>query len=214
MPASPPGPEILRLWPTQFLRHTLPGADRANPLLAALVLDRDARRAQMTTGYLDDDIFAVDDPAVQWLRQCVGRAVLDYAKTAGVDVELDWHLQGWANVNRFGDYHNLHNHPHSWASGTYYVQVPAPDADATTGRDDLNPGCISFFDPRPQANMNAIRGDGQVDPEFRILPKPGEILLWPAFIHHLVHPNLSRETPRISISFNVVLRWRDSYVPA
>jgi hypothetical protein len=60
--------------------------------------------------------------------------------------------------------------------------------------------------------MLAIRDDPQVDPEYRILPRPGEILLWPAFLHHLVHPNLS-DDPRISISFNIVLRWKDAYLP-
>ncbi|MGF1610571.1 MAG: putative 2OG-Fe(II) oxygenase [Kiloniellales bacterium] len=43
-------------------------------------------------------------------------------------------------------------------------------------------------------------------------PSPGLLLLWPAFLFHFVHPNLSRE-PRISISFNVVLKWSDDYLP-
>ena len=73
-----------------------------------------------------------------------------------------------------GDYHNLHNHPHSWLSGTYYVSVPNQE-EADVFRSDLNPCAISFFDPRPQANMNSIRNDGQVDPEFRILPNNGDI---------------------------------------
>jgi hypothetical protein len=38
------------------------------------------------------------------------------------------------------------------------------------------------------------------------------LLLWPGFLHHLVHVNLDREA-RISVSFNVVLRWRDEYLP-
>ena len=105
----------------------------------------------------------------------------------------------------------LHNHPHSWLSGTYYVNVP-DQSDAETYRSDLNPGAISFFDPRGQANMNAIRGDGQVDPEHRILPTGGDLLLWPAFLHHLVHPNMA-EVPRISVSFNVVLKWKPEYMP-
>jgi Putative 2OG-Fe(II) oxygenase len=45
------------------------------------------------------------------------------------------------------------------------------------------------------------------------MPKPGEILLWPAFLTHFVHPNLS-ETPRISISFNAVLKRSDAYLPS
>ena len=79
-------------------------------------------------------------------------------------------------------------------------------------RSDLNPAAISFFDPRPQANMNAIRDDAQVDPEHRILPVAGDLMLWPSFLHHLVHPNMS-DAPRISVSFNVVLKWKNDYIP-
>jgi len=107
-------------------------------------------------------------------------------------------------------YHNLHNHPHSYLSGTYYIKVPEQPAGF---RSDLNPGAISFFDPRPQANMGAISGDGQIDPELRITPEPGLILLWPSFLHHLVHPNLS-EDARVSVSFNVLLKNTERYLPS
>jgi uncharacterized protein (TIGR02466 family) len=193
------------------MRHVLPGADQANAVLAGLIEDMDARSADMTVDYLDADFFQNRHPAVAWLKVCIDRAVLDYARHTGVDYKLEWRLQAWANVNRFGDYHNLHNHPHSWLSGTYYVQVPQT-AGGRRGRSDLNPNAISFYDPRPQANMTAIRNDPQVDPEHRLVPKAGEVLIWPAFLHHMVHVNLS-ETPRISISFNVVLRWKDEYLP-
>jgi len=168
-------------------------------------------RADMTVDYTTDNIFITDHPALVWLRQCCDRAVLDYARHSGIDYDLDWILQGWANVNMRGDYHNLHNHPHSWLSGTYYVAVP-DQSNADTFRSDLNPCAISFFDPRPQANMNAIRNDGQVDPEHRIMPRAGDLFIWPAFLHHLVHPNMS-DMPRISISFNVVLKWKNDYIP-
>ena len=46
---------------------------------------------------------------------------------------------------------------------------------------------------------------GQFDPEFRRLPRAGELFLWPAFLHHLVHPNLV-DVPRLSISFNIVIQ--------
>ncbi len=165
----------------------------------------------MTTRYLDDNLLASEDPALVWLRECINHAVIQYIKEAGIDYALDWQLQGWGNINRFGDYHNLHNHPHAWLSGTYYVRVPKAPADLP-GRADRDPGAISFFDPRPQANMNAIRKDGQIDPEFRIQPVAGEILLWPAFLHHFVHPNLSHDE-RVSISFNVVLRSSSNLLP-
>ena len=82
---------------------------------------------------------------------------------------------------------------------------------ADTFRSDLNLGAISFFDPRPQANMGAVSGDDQFDPESRRLPDAGELFLWPAFLHHLVHPNLV-DVPRLSISFNVMLRNKANYL--
>jgi uncharacterized protein (TIGR02466 family) len=211
MTQPPASPEFTALWPTTLMRHTLPGADAANPILAQLIEEMDGQSADMTADYLGGDLFAHPHPALGWLKSCLDRAVLDYARHIGIAYDLDWCLQAWPNVNRFGDYHNLHNHPHSWASGTYYVRVPSGEAPAG-GRSDRDPNAISFFDPRPQANMLAIRSDPQVDPEHRLLSKAGEVLLWPAFLHHLVHVNLSQEA-RISISFNVVLRWRDEYLP-
>ncbi|MDH3667590.1 MAG: TIGR02466 family protein [Paracoccaceae bacterium] len=204
-------PEFTALWPTTLMRHALPGAEAANPVLAELIEGMDAAQHDMTADYLAGDLFDHPHPALGWLKSCLDRAVLDYARHAGIDYDLEWRLQAWPNLNRFGDYHNLHNHPHSWLSGTYYVQMPGGTA-REGGRSDRDPNAISFFDPRPQANMLAIKGDPQVDPEHRLLPRPGEVLIWPAFLHHAVHVNLSQE-PRISISFNVVLRWKDTYLP-
>ena len=60
--------------------------------------------------------------------------------------------------------------------------------------------------------MTAIKNDPQVEPEFTIAPKPGMILLWPSFVMHFVHPNLSEE-PRISISFNLMVKNPTDYLP-
>jgi len=60
--------------------------------------------------------------------------------------------------------------------------------------------------------MNAIRNDPYVDPEYTVRPEPGMLLMWPAFINHFVHPNLSK-TMRVSISFNIMLKWSDHYLP-
>lgn len=202
--SDPSRPTFRRLWPTLFLQMTLPGHAEANAVLSQLLLAEDAATENLTTKYLGQDLFRNPHPAVAWLRQCAERAVRDYAAEAGLDYRPDADLQAWANVNRLGDYHNLHNHPHAWLSGTYYVAVP-DQSGAVRHRDDLNPGAISFFDPRAQANMTAVRGDGQFDPELRLLPRAGELFLWPSFLHHLVHPNLV-EVARISVSFNAVLR--------
>jgi uncharacterized protein (TIGR02466 family) len=199
--------QFQQLWPTLFMSLSLPGAEAANSVLSDLFLQKDDSTEALTEHYLDQDLFKQPHPAIGWLRQCFERAVLDYAVQSGLDYKPIFDLQAWVNINRRGDYHNLHNHPHSWLSGTYYVAVPDQRMDRRH-RSDLNPGAISFFDPRAQANMTAVRGDGQFDPEYRRLPNPGELFLWPSFLHHLVHPNQA-DTPRISVSFNVVLRTKN-----
>jgi uncharacterized protein (TIGR02466 family) len=205
------GPHFTQLWPTVLMRTALPGAAQANPVLAQVIEGLDAASDDMTTAYLSGNFLANPHPAVAWLKSCFDRAVLDYARGTGVAYELAWQLQAWPNVNRFGDYHNLHNHPHSWLSGTYYVAVPEGE-DAAPGRSDRTPNAISFYDPRPQANMLAVRDDPNVDPEHRIQPRPGDLLLWPGFLHHMVHVNLSHAA-RISVSFNVVLPMKSAYLP-
>ena len=204
-------PTFLNLWPTVFMQLSLPGHESANPVLADLILSKNVEVQNMTENYNEDNIFNMDHPVIFWLQQCIDKAIDDYSKNSGINYTLNWKLQGWGNVNMKGDYHNLHNHPHSWLSGTYYVNVP-DQTDAEIFRNDLNPASISFFDPRPQANMNSIKNDKQVDPEYRVLPQSGDLFIWPAFIHHLVHPNMS-DAPRLSLSFNVIVECSDELIP-
>jgi hypothetical protein len=134
-------------WPTVFLHRTLPGAELANKALSAFVLELEAGNRDLTTDYLGGNLLANDHPAIAWLRDCINRTVADYFRQLGMDYQIDWSLQGWANVNRLGDYHDPHNHPHSYLSGNYYVQTPT-DRAPLQSRKDARPGAISFYDPR------------------------------------------------------------------
>ena len=70
-------PQFLDLWPTQLMRIRLPGADAANPVLAGVIMERNAGLEDMTVDYTSDNLFASEHPAVQWLHQCCNRAILD-----------------------------------------------------------------------------------------------------------------------------------------
>ena len=141
----------------------------------------------------------------------MGYIVIDYLKSVGINYAVDWQIHAWTSINRRGDYHDTHNHPHSYLSGSYYLKVPIK-APLRKNRKDLRPNHITFYDPRPGVNMLSIKNDAYIDPEFTLFPEPGLLLLWPGFLNHFVHPNLSDET-RISISFNIVLKWHDHYLP-
>lgn len=199
------------LWPLLLLERTLPGHEHANLELERLIVEREAGNADLTTDYLQDNLLALDNPAVEWLKQCIHKSALDYCQRAGMDYPLTWSVQGWANINRSGDYHDPHNHPYAYLSGTYYVRVPQAKV-LSRNRADVRPGCITFYDPRGSVNMTAIKQDPQVEPEFTVTPRPGMILLWPAFLMHFVHPNLSQQ-PRISLSFNLILKNPTDYLP-
>ena len=203
---------FVSLWPTLVMRRRLPGAGDANVALARLIEDMLATNPALTTDYRAGDFLVLDHPGPQWLRQCVDVSVRDYLRQQGVAAGVRWYSHGWANVNALGDYHDPHNHPHAYLSGTYYVRVPT-DRATKANRSDVRPGCITLYDPRGAANMTAIRGDWNVDPEYTVRPEPGLILLWPAFLMHFVHPNLS-STPRLSVSFNVMLERAGEHLPA
>lgn len=209
---TPDSSGLISLWPTNLMQRRLPGYEKPNELLRMMILKLDEKAENLTTDYLSVEFLHSEHPATSWLLQCVNKTVIDYLHGMGQQYKSRWRVQSWPNVNQFGDYHDLHNHPHSYLSGTYYVHVPQARQDLP-GRADRRPGAISFYDPRPQANMTAIKGDPQIEAEYTLMPEPGTILLWPSFLHHFVHPNLSDEA-RISVSFNIVLNWSDELLPA
>lgn len=206
------GDGFIELWPTLFVRRELADHALHDAELLDLIDELETKRTDLTTDYLGSDFFNMDHPAVDWLRREINNVVIGYLRHLGVAYPVKWLVQGWPNVNRFGDYHDPHNHPHAYLSGTYYVKMPAK-LEELHSRSDVRPGRISFYDPRTGINMGAIRDDPYIDPEYTVLPEPGLLLMWPSLLHHFVHPNLSRET-RVSVSFNIVLRWSDDYLPA
>ncbi len=203
---------VTDLWPTKFYNRHLPEFEEPTRLLIKLVREMDKTHRNLTTDYRDNNLLNLDHPGANWLRQQVNQSVIDYFQSVGIDYAVNWQIHAWANINRRGDYHDAHNHPRSYLSGTYYLKIPR--SRKTSGqRPDLRPGHITFYDPRPGINMNSINKDPYVDPEHTVLPNPGDLLMWPAFLNHFVHPNLSDET-RISISFNIILKWSDHYLPS
>lgn len=200
-----------QLWPVVILERRVPGHEAPNAHLLRLIQTLYEDNPALSTDYRSTDFLDTEDPAVAWLAGCINVTVRDYFTHVGIDYDVHWTLQAWPNVNVLGDYHDYHNHPRAYLSGTYYLQVPTGRV-SSSNRADVRPGCITLYDPRPMVNMNAIKGDPYVEPEYTITPTPGTVLLWPGFLNHFVHPNLS-STARISVSFNVILTGDGDYLP-
>jgi uncharacterized protein (TIGR02466 family) len=190
------------VWPTMLVSRRLPGFEQPTKELAAYIERQEARQADFTARYLEQNFFSSDSPAVNWLKRQIDQTTTSFLLHAGIDRPLSWTNFGWYNVNRYGDHHAPHTHPWSYLSGTYYVQVPPLPANF----DDpcAAPACISFYDPRTCANMVTVGTEPDARPAHVVRPAAGTLLLWPAPVQHSVHPNLSAES-RISISFNIAM---------
>jgi len=202
-------PQPLALWPTLLARCRMDGHAQHNPGLVELVERMDVEAEQMTSRYRASDILALEHPDVAWLRAGIDAAIDGYLKGVGVDYPVGWEVRGWANVNHRGDYHSPHNHGWSYLSGTYYVRVPEQPAGAAAP--GAPPAAISFYDPRAAVNMLAVGDEALAQREHPVRPGAGNLLLWNSFVNHSVHPNLA-EVTRISISFNVALKWSQRFV--
>ena len=102
----------------------------------------------------------------------------------------------WANINYQGGYNRPHIHPNTLFSGVYYVHAQP------------NSGKLICNDPRPGIQtVMPVRKPGQPPKhlwrETHLEPKPGRIIMFPAWLWHSVEPNQSNDI-RISVSFNFI----------
>lgn len=142
-------------------------------------------------------------PAVQQLRarlETFARAILAQfsrvSQSGGAAGDSPVRIEGWANVLRRGQYNSVHCHPNALWSMVYYVtgnRVPAQHPFS---------GKLELLDPRPGANLT-IDERSALQGRLLINPSPGQIVAFPAWLLHQVHP-LFDDAPRMSVAVNVL----------
>ena len=97
----------------------------------------------------------------------------------------------WLNVQGTNGFNHTHVHSGGWYSGVFYLKCCEKS------------GNITFTDPRPGAEMSLYHQftNGEIQ---TISPKPGDLILFPSWLPHLVEPNYSNDD-RISVAFNIEL---------
>ena len=146
-----------------------------NQTLIDLITNLTLTYCQIVTSHVQDDIALTDD-AIEKLKKEENEFV--------AQIQSIWYVKMKA-----GDFHILHEHSTSGAtfSGAIYLDVP-----------EL---------PWPQGNINWIPpggGNTMYNGTWQFNPKPGDILMWPAWLLHTVYPFRSNKE-RIMISFNSIL---------
>lgn len=192
METNGPAVELIKLWPSIFLEQDLPGHEAPTRRLIDLAAQRG-----------DEGVFAIDDPAVQWLKSQVAHGVGMYLRRSGQIQAPNWGARGHFESYEPAGYRTLANQPGAFLAGMYVLTWPSSQ-DAGGRRDDALPGFVSFYDPRAGMNMNAIKRDPYHGYHHSLKPRPGLLLMWPAHVGRFVHPNWSVEAA-LAVSFGVQL---------
>ena len=122
------------------------------------------------------------------------KPVHDYIDEHTVTTELI-HGEAWVNINPLGGYNIQHIHPNSDYACVYYV------TDSTVPIVLSHPNEFTYFNHQVSIKRDVVQQYGICSSE-KIVPKKGDILLFPAYVPHHVESNTVSED-RISISWNI-----------
>jgi uncharacterized protein (TIGR02466 family) len=187
------------LFATPLILDEVQGADARDAELERLILARRAEHPGLKLsnrgGWQSSHDFTswAGEPG----RALVARAAeLATAHSVAADGSAPrWAVEAWANVSGPGAFNMPHVHGGSYWSAVYYVRTGAGDG-----------GQLVLHDPRmPGLRMHApglrFRNAG---PELRveIKPKPGLMVLFPAWLSHSVEP-WDGNGERISVAMNI-----------
>jgi len=211
MTPDTPQDQFIEQFPTLLLHRRFTDNAALNNELAALV-----RKMQDTTanaaagsstygGYQTDTNFLyMENTAVKALQQLIRATLQIYlprffrAELSSAPKSVDARLWGWAVLMQAGDYNTPHVHPDAHISGVYYVEVPAIVGES---REDRMGGSLTFYDPRPGAEMYQIRCRRI---QHNVTPQPGDLVMFPSYHRHAVFP-FRCAGERISVAFNARL---------
>ena len=97
--------------------------------------------------------------------------------------------QSWINYSNQGDYHHRHNHPNSYLSGVYYIDVDDTDS-------------IVFTRPAPSSFSIQPKSHNLYNSDSVWIPaKKDHLIVFPSWLEHEVE-TLNKSHTRISLAFN------------
>lgn len=114
--------------------------------------------------------------------------------------EYAWKFAAWCMMYRDRGYATPHTHPNCHFSGVYYVDVGADEeAELTMATGvKIKPGAFEAIDTR---GVNSSAPGLMLQPGFRIAPKVGQMIAFPSWLPHFVHP-VQGDHERICVACN------------
>jgi uncharacterized protein (TIGR02466 family) len=191
---------------TIFVSYEWPDTDDLNLELAELILaeeksDDKGRGIRSNAGGWQSrgNLIMRPEPAIEALKQRMETMVFSLlgavVRKDGTERTFTLLFDSWANVCRNGNYNVVHTHPNAMWSIVYYVTTGEPDTSITGN------GMLELLDPRESANYIQVPNT-ILDARTFIENRPGRMVLFPAWVKHMVHP-FTGSGVRISIASNV-----------
>jgi uncharacterized protein (TIGR02466 family) len=112
-----------------------------------------------------------------------------------------WKFAAWCMMYRDRGYSTPHTHPNCHFSGVYYVDNGEPlEAEPLTMATGvkIQPGTFEAIDP---AAGNLAAPGINLQPGFRLIPKAGQMIVFPSGLSHFVHP-VQGDSERICVACN------------
>ncbi len=189
-------------WETTGLENQFDKIDAINLSLKKAILDREKcdtgmnRNNARLTWHSNYDMKEWCGDAFKDLMTMFNDQFTTMARVYGAtpDHEMRLAITPWAMVQREGDYATPHTHPNCHFSAVYYV-----DAGKQPGKYPES-GNLELFDPR-QASQTLNMVGLSFSRRVLIEPKAGKMLVFPAWLGHMVHPSTGGGE-RIAIAAN------------
>ncbi len=145
-------------------------------------------------------------PAIKQLRSKFITGVKQWLDAEGIAGPEGIDLLLFSNRSCHGESTVVHNH-HADLIGIYYARTAEsqrPPIDPTDGDDyfEAGDGVLLLHDPRFNANLTSVCHRDHV----KVVPRPGLMLIFPAYVWHSVTPHRG-DFHRLSFAMNFTLRW-------
>lgn len=166
-----------------------------NPLFQQDQLPGDIQKS----GTYSKNIRILKDPKCVDLKNFIIESALKLSSEClGHSVEGLTDTLSWVSFKDAGQEHSAHNHPNSYISGVYYYNDVGADTPIMFKRPRATFSSYELAIPRNPEHNNEFSAEN-----FRVLPKKGDILLFPSYLMHYVPRNFSKTT-RTSLAFNLM----------
>lgn len=195
--------KVDNLFSIPFVQYQVKDCESMNEDLKEIILKKEKEmettlKSNQGGWQSEGDFFRWGGDSIEKLYSIFSRVIeiatskLNFIET----IPMDFHIYGWANINRKGHSNIAHIHPMSTWSGTYYVQAD--------DKIEINKsGLFEAINPNTSHLMSFF--PGLLPGEHLIQPKTGMLNLFPSYMRHGVRTFQGIE-PRICVAINANMR--------